>query len=117
MLSLKPIIINGLPGKETPYTLLVGVCNCISYHIDGNDNSRCGSLQSIGAPLCVLLPATTQLLLPLLISGFEISCAAIISFVPKYNESADAGCTGTIAGIGNTVPFGTIGSNESGTCG
>src|SRR5262245_46963248 len=117
MLSLKPIITKGLPGSETPYALLFGVTSCISYHIEGRERSRWGSLQRIGAPVCVLLPATTQLLLPLFGSGWVCSRAAILSFFPKYSESADAGLTGTIPGLSNAVPFGIMGNKESGTCG
>ena len=107
----------GLPGNDTPYVLVVGVRNCISYQIEGKESSRCGSLHKIGDPLCVLLPATTQLLLPLLISGFEISFAAIVPLLLKYKESALAGFIGRIPGFSKAVPFGTIGTNESGTCG
>ena len=117
MLSLKPIMIKGLPGNETPYVLLVGVWSCISYQIDGRDNSRCGSLHKMGEPLCVLLPATTQLLLPLFRSGFEISATAMVSLLPKYNESAEAGATGIIPGLSKTVPLGIMGASESGICG
>src|SRR5204862_2572228 len=100
----------GVPGKLTPYTFMDGVVICISYQIDGNDNSRCGSLQRMGAPLFVFLPLTTQLLLPLLGSCLLYSFTAIVSLLPKYSESAVAGFIGTIPAESKTVPLGMMGT-------
>ena len=44
MLSLKPMITFGLPGNVAPYTFTFGLFSCISYQMEGNVNSRCGSL-------------------------------------------------------------------------
>ncbi len=117
MLSLKPMITFGEPGKVTPYTFTVGELSCISYQMDGKLNSRCGSLHRIGAPLLVFVPFTAQLLLPLFGLGFSVSTMLNESFFPKYKESALAGFMGIIPGGSNTVPFGTIGTNESCTSG
>ena len=65
-------------------------------------------ITKMGTPLCVLLPATTQLLLPLFISGFDISFTDRL-FITKIKESAVGGVIGIIPGVSNTVPFGTIG--------
>src|SRR5689334_24797317 len=117
MLSLNPMTTFGLPGKVAPYTFTLGLLSCISYQIEGNVSSKCGSLQSIGTPLFVFIPATAQLLLPLFGSCFIISATRdIVSFSPKQSESAVAGFTGTMPRASNAVPAGTIGVRESGTC-
>src|SRR6478736_5881046 len=96
---------------------MVGVCNCISYQMEGKDNSRCGSLQSIGAPLAVFVPLTAQLLLPLFGLGLNSSFTCTVVSFSKYKESAVTGFTVIIPGAAKAVPFGTMGSKESGTWG
>src|SRR5436190_1198621 len=96
---------------------MVGVLICISYQIEGSDNPKCGSLHNIGAPLLVFLPLKAQLLLPFAGLGLLISLAFTIVSLPKYNESAVAGFTGTIPGTLNAVPFGMMGIDESDNCG
>src|SRR4051794_10209462 len=109
------MITEGAPGKLTPYALYSGVEICISNHSEGRLRPKCGSLQSIGLPLAVLLPATVQLLLPLFLSGLiGFAGNAILSLKLKYNESASAGGCGSTEGCANAVPLGIIGSNESG---
>src|SRR5688500_16180979 len=94
-LSLKPMITLGAPGKLAPYALNSGVCICTSNHSEGRLSDRCGSLQRIGLPLLVLVPATAQLLLPLSRSGLILLTAtSAVSPLLKYNESTCAGmCT------------------------
>src|SRR5688572_9529744 len=69
MESLKPIIIPGAPGRETPIAFTPGAFNCTAYQIDGRLNVKCGSPLNMGEPVEVLLPATAQLLLPVVGSG------------------------------------------------
>src|SRR4051812_50210910 len=38
---------------------------CARYHVDGSRAPRCGSLASIGLPLAVSVPSTTQLFEPI----------------------------------------------------
>src|SRR5262249_29709235 len=38
---------------------------CTRYHVDGNRALRCGAVASIGLPLAVIVPSTTQLFDPI----------------------------------------------------
>src|SRR5688500_10444560 len=107
------MITAGEPGKVTPYTLCVGVCNCISYHRDGRFKPRCGSLQRMGRRLFVFAPFTAQLLLPLFLSGFSSGVGPVKLVHKKYSESVLNGICGRSLGTGKWVPLGMMGSSES----
>src|SRR5690349_6930744 len=66
MESLKPMMMPGAPGSDTPMELIPGACSWMAYHKEGSVKLRWGSPHRMGEPVAVLLPLTAQLLLPLL---------------------------------------------------
>src|SRR5262245_36799508 len=62
--SLKPLTTVGAPASDAPIACTPGALSRVKYQIEGRLNVRCGSLQSIGEPVDVLVPLTAQLLLP-----------------------------------------------------
>ena len=66
------MITAGEPGSVAPYTFMFGETSCISYHIEGSERRRCGSLHKIGFPLFVFEPLTAQLFEPVISSGLEM---------------------------------------------
>src|SRR5688572_5169056 len=95
----------GAPVSEAPITFRSGHCRCTTYQMDGNVRLRCGSLQSSGLPVAVLLPLTAQLLLPM---PFFFSDAG------GRSMSSEGNASGTVSSLtgGNFQPPGldTIGS-------
>ena len=64
MFSLNPEIIPSAPGSVAPFTVWVGVLNCIEYHKEGRFKLKWGSFARIGFPFLVFFPLTAQLLEP-----------------------------------------------------
>jgi hypothetical protein len=64
MCSFWPIIGIGIPAKQRPLTLNRPPFKCISYHLGGCVNFKCGSFAKRGLPDSVRVPETTQLLEP-----------------------------------------------------
>src|SRR6185436_181379 len=65
MNRFRPSATAGAPGKVAPMISKPPPVTCARYHVDGSRAPRCGSLASIGLPLAVRVPSTTQLLEPI----------------------------------------------------
>ncbi len=80
---LWPISTIGTPGKEKPATSNRPAWSPFSYQTEGMSSWRWVSLASIGLPVAVRLPWTTQLLLP---TATAVSLSRAVS-------SSPAGCS------------------------
>src|SRR5437660_3106074 len=65
MKRLRPSATAGAPGSVAPVISKSPPVTCARYHVDGSRALRCGSLASIGLPLAVSVPSTTQLFDPI----------------------------------------------------
>ncbi len=54
----------GIPARHNPLTLNLPPFKCISYHLGGCVNFKCGSFAKSGLPDLVLAPEITQLFEP-----------------------------------------------------
>ena len=63
--SFWPITGTGIPAMHTPLTLNLPPFRCISYHLAGWENCKCGSFAKSGFPVFVLSPERTQLFDPI----------------------------------------------------
>ena len=108
--SLNPIIIPGIPAKDTPILLTLGVCIWSIYQMEGKVKDRCGSLQRMGFPLFVFLPETAQLLEPMpgcdLVKGMAVVKAESILVIClaarrtfKESHCPKSGTTGFCLGL------------------
>src|SRR4051812_42632773 len=64
MNRLRPSATAGAPGKVAPMISKSPPFTCARYHVEGTRALRWGSLASIGLPLAVSVPSTTQLFEP-----------------------------------------------------
>ena len=65
MKRLRPSATAGAPGRVAPAISKSPPLMCARYHVDGSRAPRWGSLASIGLPLAVSVPSTTQLFDPI----------------------------------------------------
>src|SRR6059036_3855173 len=64
MKRLRPSATAGAPGSVAPMVSKSPPETCARYQVDGSRALRCGSFASIGLPLAVSVPSTTQLFEP-----------------------------------------------------
>src|SRR5712692_2212359 len=64
MKRLRPSATAGAPGSVAPIVSKSPPETCARYQVDGSRALKCGSLASIGLPLAVSVPSTTQLFEP-----------------------------------------------------
>src|SRR5947208_16895772 len=64
MKRLRPMAMAGVPGSVAPIASNSPPETCARYQVDGAFELKCGSLASIGLPVALRVPSTTQLLEP-----------------------------------------------------